>query len=219
MKHMSRGRRLAVLGAAAMASLGVVVAPTPAHAAGETQAQIVGNELQALGSSISSHIDVVSDLPGKIRVTDNKGVIAGSGCVQSGTTSALCSNTFVSQIRISGGAGDDILHPDTGFFTIVTGGLGNDSIRNRGSGQARLNGNQGDDTIMGEGPDQLFGQEDNDRLTGGSFLRGGSGNDTLRALEGNDTLIGDDGFDVLDGGEGFDDLCLTGESNTGCEAF
>ena len=217
MKHISTALRATAIGAAAVASLGALVAP--AHAAGETVANIVGNELQVVGSANADHIDVVGDQPGFTRVTNNKGVKAGNGCTQISNVSANCSNQFISQIRLSGGAGDDILHPDTGFFTIVLGGDGNDTIRNRGTGQARLNGNAGDDVITGELVDQLFGQEGNDRLTNGIFLRGGAGNDILRGLSGNDTLIGDDGFDTLDGGEGFDDLCLTGESNTGCEAF
>ena len=215
MNHLSTGIRLAVVGAAAVASLGVLVAP--AQAVGESTAKVVGNELQVVGSSLSSHIDVLDDVAGKIRVTDNRGVIAGAGCTPSGT-SVLCSKSLFSQIRISAGAGDDIVHPDTGIFTIVIGGDGNDSIRNRGTGQARLNGNGGDDIIVGDIVDQLFGQDGNDTLTGGQFLRGGFGNDTLRGQSGNDTLIGDDGFDTLDGGSGFDDLCETGESNTNCEA-
>jgi Ca2+-binding RTX toxin-like protein len=215
MNHLSTGIRLAVIGAAAAASLGVLVAP--AQAAGETTAKVVNNELQVVGSSLGSHIDVVDDLPGKVRVSDTKGVIAGAGCTPSGT-SVLCSKSLFSQIRIPAGAGNDIVHPDTGIFTIVIGGDGADTIRNRGTGQARLNGNGGDDIIIGDIVDQLFGQDGNDTLTGGQFLRGGIGNDTLRGQSGNDTLIGDEGFDTLDGGTGFDDLCLTGESNTNCEA-
>jgi hypothetical protein len=47
---------------------------------------------------------------------------------------------------------------------------------------------------------RLFGEEDNDILTGGS------GNDVLYGGPGNDTLLGKGGFDMLFGGDGNDTL-------------
>ena len=117
--------------------------------------------------------------------------------------------------RPGSGPGDK----STGFFTIVLGGSGNDVLRNVGTGQARLNGNDGQDQIFGGTVDSLFGQNGDDELFDGLFLRGGSGDDTLRGGSGNDSMFGDDGFDNLDGGAGFDDLCATAEITSNCEAF
>ena len=117
------------------------------------------------------------------------------------------------------GARDDSVFTNTGFFTTVLGGDDNDTLRNLGSGQARLNGNDGNDRLFGRTVDSLFGQNGNDRLEGGLFLRGGAGNDTLLGLDGNDSMFGDEGFDNLDGGAGFDDLCATAEITANCEAF
>ncbi len=57
------------------------------------------------------------------------------------------------------------------------------------------------------GHDDLFGEEDNDRLDGGDgqdCLVGGIGNDTLIGGRDTDVLEGGDGNDRLDGGAGFD---------------
>ncbi len=83
----------------------------------------------------------------------------------------------------------------------------------------RLNGQDGDDTLIGSdqddaligstGADSLLGQNGNDRLDGGDgndTLDGGLGADTLVGFDDNDLLRGDDGADVLIGGLGRDAL-------------
>tara|TARA_R110002126_G_scaffold3263_1_gene18393 strand:- start:96251 stop:98317 length:2067 start_codon:yes stop_codon:yes gene_type:complete len=87
-------------------------------------------------------------------------IIAGAG----GDIINLASHTLtLSDIRIDGGAGDDILWTNEGN-DIVSGLDGNDHI------------------VTGAGNDHLKGQNDDDYLNGGTgadFLEGGKGNDIL----------------------------------------
>jgi Ca2+-binding RTX toxin-like protein len=64
-------------------------------------------------------------------------------------------------------------------------------------------------------PAQMFGEDGNDTLTGGSgadLLDGGAGSDTLLGKGGADTLYGGDGDDTLTGGD-FDDVVHGGAGN------
>ncbi len=104
--------------------------------------------------------------------------------------------------QAGGGQDNDFItlaHSDEDRTAVVTGGLGDDTITDS-SGD--LAGNDGDDTIIGEG--KLDGGAGNDVVTSAAFgadsLFGGDGNDTLDGGPGNDTLFGDDGDDVLIGG-------------------
>jgi Ca2+-binding RTX toxin-like protein len=59
-----------------------------------------------------------------------------------------------------------------------------------------------EDIVGGGGDDQLFGDENNNLISGGSgddYLAGGAGNDGLYGGDGNDALYGGSGNDVLDG--------------------
>jgi len=86
-----------------------------------------------------------------------------------------------------------------------------------------LNGNGGDDFIIGEaGNDILNGGDDDDFLAGGSgndilngdagddFLNGESGDDTLNGGAGDDNFLDTDGVNVMSGGEGNDTFDLDG---------
>jgi len=75
---------------------------------------------------------------------------------------------------------------------IVNGGLGDDTL----SGFGNLNGNEGDDLLLGGSFGQL--------ITGGDGhdeLRGGGGDDTLNGNAGEDLFVGDAGNDTIIGGD------------------
>ncbi|MBD3663089.1 Hint domain-containing protein [Sulfitobacter aestuariivivens] len=69
---------------------------------------------------------------------------------------------------------------------------------------ANLFGTSGNDTLNGEGEDDLI-----DLGAGDDFANGGAGNDTILGGEGNDDLFGGEGDDTVDGGAG-DDLITGG---------
>ena len=73
-----------------------------------------------------------------------------------------------------------------------------------------MQGNDGDDTLLGDaGNDHLDGGDGDDILDGGTGndkLEGGDGDDILPAGDGNDNLIAGDGDDLLVAGEGNDKL-------------
>ncbi|MEM9771925.1 MAG: Ig-like domain-containing protein, partial [Cyanobacteria bacterium P01_D01_bin.73] len=94
----------------------------------------------------------------------------------------------------------------------INGNGGNDVIL--GSVQSdRLNGGQGNDRLLGNGGDDLMGGDlGNDHLfgnTGNDQLNGGGGDDLLQGGRGNDTLTGGTGNDVLMGELG-DDVLIGG---------
>ena len=216
-EKFSTGLRLTLAGAAATALLGGVVAP--AHAATTTVVEKSGSTLLITGAfSAPNYINVGSGRDSSESMTSVSSRPAPAA-FQDGPRVAKCSTAGINQIWVSTGARDDSVFTNTGFFTTVLGGDDNDNLRNLGSGQARLNGNDGNDRLFGRTVDSLFGQNGDDRLEGGLFLRGGAGNDTLLGLDGNDSMFGDEGFDNLDGGAGFDELCATAEITANCEAF
>ncbi len=105
----------------------------------------------------------------------------------------------------------------TGTSTSPDGGPGDDFLKGT-SDDDTINGNGGDDLILGApgndllnggtGDDRLFGDEGNDTLFGASgadFLKGSLGDDLLSGGEEDDTLLGDSGKDTLlgDGGDDF----------------
>lgn len=117
--------------------------------------------------------------------------------------------------------------PDTGAgivgrFTTVTGGSGNDTIEQSGSGDGGLSadGHGGDDYIKGTpnqkdtlsggaGNDTLKGSSGNDILDGGggdNRLGGGADDDSITGSTGNDSIFGGGGKDSIYGGGGIDSL-------------
>lgn len=100
---------------------------------------------------------------------------------------------------------------------LINGNQGNDTIEGNGGNdqlfggrdQDLLLGGEGDDFLSGNlGDDQLFGDQGNDTL------HGGKGNDLLMGGAGNDRLSGDLGTDTLIGGRGDDTLVLPGDGAT-----
>ena len=112
----------------------------------------------------------------------------------------------------------------------IRGGLGNDVLNatNAKTGliRMRMEGNDGDDTLIGgQGNDTLVGEAGIDRLRGGlgndlaiggvsiDSINGEGGNDTLFGGDGTDTLVGD-GSDTISGDEGMYDRGLV--ATAGC---
>jgi Ca2+-binding RTX toxin-like protein len=124
--------------------------------------------------------------------------------------------------------GDGCVHPDEAdqtlvvctltefgdFWTQVSVDLGDkkDDLVIKAGNQNVVHGGAGDDTLVGDGSDWLFGDDGNDTLTGGSQT-GGAGDDLLSAPDyeadgsaGNDTIVGTDHADDLRGGPGNDTI-------------
>ena len=113
----------------------------------------------------------------------------------------------------------EVANPDN---VTISGGDGNDVIRNYGGAKVSISGGSGDDTIDsdystadkvtlkgGDGSDTLYGSSGNDKLygdAGNDSLHGGGGNDSLWGGSGDDTLYGGDGNDtfIYKPGEGTD---------------
>ena len=96
----------------------------------------------------------------------------------------------VSQIRISGGSGNDSIQVDQSItlFVAIYGGTGNDTIIALGPGGSFLFGEPGNDTILGgEGSDCIDGG------LGSDSLDGGGGDDRLSYWRRTDRLIKTDG--------------------------
>lgn len=128
-----------------------------------------------------------------------------------------CRISDVSQIRIEGGEGDEVVTVGAGVAGVrVFGGEGNDTITGGdgsdwldGEGGADvIRGGNGNDTIAGgPGNDSLYGDGGDDAVHGGKdndLLRGGNGDDLMYGDKGNDALYGDKGVQYLDGGPGVD---------------
>ncbi len=124
----------------------------------------------------------------------------------------------LSQITLTGGAGDDFLYGGVGRFgegqNYMDGGDGNDTIRSFAL-QDALYGGAGNDLITTATTDVLTTQGSSTQpgFAGESTLYGGGDNDTLIAAFSTDFLYGDAGndsltgkFTVLDGGDGNDTL-------------
>ena len=67
-----------------------------------------------------------------------------------------------------------------------------------------------EESVGGEGRDNMSGDDGNDRIVGGAgsdVTTGDGGNDRLSGGAGNDRLFGRAGIDFADGGGGSSDVC------------
>jgi Ca2+-binding RTX toxin-like protein len=89
----------------------------------------------------------------------------------------------------------------------IEGNDGGDTLTGNGTANT-IEGKDGDDTLTGNaGDDTLNGNDGNDTIygnDGADALVGGDGNDTLSGGDGDDTLTTNDGIDSLTGGDGED---------------
>jgi hypothetical protein len=173
-------------------------------------------------------------LPGQARASQSYSGTSGNDVIYFGYC-ASCHNGGPG-VRICGqtgaGAAINTTRPlDAGTLTL-NGLDGNDQIRAADNetaagcrfdslslltfSQVRINGGNGDDTLIaGRGDQILDGGAGNDFLSGyggNDELYGGYGNDVLIGDQGADELYGEDGDDILIGGTG-DDLINGGPGN------
>lgn len=116
---------------------------------------------------------------------------------------------------VRGLEGDDWFLSTDGVSYVVNGNQGNDKLMG-GDLDDILWGGRNDDFILGRSGDDLcngnlgndtcYGEEGND------VVRGGQGDDILYGNEGNDIIIGDFGFDRLIGGTGADEFILRSQT-------
>jgi Ca2+-binding RTX toxin-like protein len=129
---------------------------------------------------------------------------------------------------IDGTAGADVIDAPSDQTGLIRGLDGDDRITG-GLAHGQMNGNKGQDTLMGRSPvgDQLYGGQGNDLIdarasaghndingnrendvifggAGGDSLRGGQGDDQVTGGAGADWLSGDMGSNTLTGGGGAD---------------
>ena len=106
--------------------------------------------------------------------------------------------TNATGLRITAGAGNDVIELFTTHDAFIDAGDGNDHVVS-GSGDDVIDGGAGFDRIFGRaGDDHLMGSGSADRLYGDD------GNDTLSGHGGHDILMGGNGNDWLIGGLGND---------------
>ena len=131
----------------------------------------------------------------------------------------LTVNADIFVVSIDMGAGDDLvtigdLAGVSQTVLTIAGGEGHDTLDASagvlGSVRLRLNGDAGNDLILGSvNDDTIDGGDGRDTLLGGSgndTLFGGADNDAINGQAGDDSVTGDDGNDSLAGGDGKDTL-------------
>lgn len=129
----------------------------------------------------------------------------------------------VRRVAVAGGPGNDVIDIGIQSFPAVAiyAPVNAPSVISGGSGDDRIYGGSGRDTINGDwGNDRLFGGRGRDTLIGGwgnDTLDGGSDDDRLSGGFGNDTLVGGFGNDVLSGDAGNDRLGSIGGGPVGPE--
>ncbi|MEU4622079.1 hypothetical protein AB0G04_19205 [Actinoplanes sp. NPDC023801] len=221
---ISSHRRL-LTGACGMLTCGLLMAtasPAVARAAaGPTTASVSGTVLKVTAATGVQNTLSIGGTSAAIELIDGAGVTAGTGCRTVNATTVRCSGTgTITELAVAAGDRDDVVLLTAPTFGRITGGSGNDLLRSFSNvSQARLSGNDGNDTIDGGPLNSLFGQNGNDVLTGGIFLSGGAGDDRLRSFAGGQTLDGGPGNDRGDAGAGTDDRCLNLENTLNCESF
>ena len=158
----------------------------------------------------------------------------GSSVVEHGTPSSAFGTsgndnlTAAAGVQVEGLAGNDTLTGGSGADTLF-GGDGDDRIVG-GTAFNQVNGNKGQDTIVGASHvgDWLLGGQGNDQIDahasnghniingnlGSDSLTGGSGGDTLRGGQGDDLIVGGAGRDWISGDRGSDTLTGGGGADT-----
>lgn len=139
--------------------------------------------------------------------------------------------TGLTQIRVEGDNGDDLItgSPDIANALIgqdgndtLTGGTSNDTL-DGGDGRDSITADAGNDSVLGgDGSDSITTGDGNDTVDAGNgqdsvslgngddSIFAGNGEDSILGEAGNDTLNGDGGTDTVLGGDG-DDSILGGE--------
>jgi Ca2+-binding RTX toxin-like protein len=166
-------------------SCGPEVGPPPGAAFVILNQGLDGSSLVVQGSTGNDGMRISQN--GGWTVSDDRPVYAGEGCENPGgnTSSVSC--------------------PGAAALVVVTGGDGNDELVIDPSipagDQVRVNGNAGDDRLVGGNGDDVL-------EAGENYNGPNDGHDTLIGNDGNDVLYADPGGDQLEGGAG-DDLLVS----------
>jgi Ca2+-binding RTX toxin-like protein len=197
--------------AAGLLGSGLAVGAPAAHAAQPVRAKVKDHVLVVTGTAAPDRIAV------RQSATDRQIIEIDVG--DDGSADFRVSHDRFGSIRVDGRRGDDRLRVDesNGAFTTTT--------------PTELNGQRGNDTLIGGSADTLNGGDGNDDLVGGSgaeTLIGGDGNDVADGNQGadvaylgagNDRFVWDpgDGSDVVEGQGGYDAMTFNGSN--GAEQF
>ncbi len=150
--------------------------------------------------------ELTGGFPEGYYVEDSAGITAGPGCIQQGSTVAICGRGGMpAKVVADLKSGNDTITA-VPFITFIDAVFAPDPVM-------VVNGGAGDDTINGNSNnDQLSGGDGNDTINGlggNDTMNGGNGNDILNGNSGKDTLNGQAGDDILNGNEN-DDRILGG---------
>jgi Ca2+-binding RTX toxin-like protein len=172
------GPRLATAAlAAGLVTGGLALSAPAADAAPHVQVKVEHQALIVRGTAASDRIAL------RLSATDRQTLEVDVG--DNGSADFQVARNRFRSIRVDARRGDDLVRVDeaNGAFTTTT--------------PTQLNGQRGNDTLIGGSADTLNGGDGNDNLIGGS---------------GAETLIGGDGNDVADGNQGAD-VALLGAGN------
>ncbi len=197
--------------AAGLLTGGLAVSAQAADAAQPVQVPIKDHVLVVKGTPANDRIAL------RLSATDRQILEVDVG--DNGSADFRVARNRFRSIRVDARRGDDLVRIDeaNGAFTTTT--------------PTQLNGQRGNDTLIGGGADTLNGGDGNDNLVGGSgaeTLIGADGNDDADGNQGadvallgagNDRFIWDpgDGSDVVEGQAGHDAMTFNGSN--GAEQF
>lgn len=163
------------------------------------------NTVEVQGDNSDNSFVVSQNAEGDLTVTDGPAVLTVDRSFRS--------------IIVSGGGGDDtitVLEVNRAGLASISldGNGGNDLVDASaavvGNVKLRLNGDAGDDSLIGSNfDDRIDGGAGDDSLIGNDgddSILGGDGSDTVDAGDGNDTVNGGDNNDSLSGGAGDDSI-------------
>ena len=204
-------RFMAAALAAGLLGSGFGVSAPAAHAAQPVRVKIKDHVLVVTGTAASDRIAL------RQSATDRQILEVDVG--DNGSANARVARERFRSIRVDARRGDDRVRIDeaNGAFTAAT--------------PTQINGQRGNDTLIGGSADTLNGGDGNDNLIGGSgaeTLIGGDGNDVADGNQGADVAYlgaGDDRFtwdpgdgsDVVEGQAGHDAMTFNGSN--GAEQF
>jgi Ca2+-binding RTX toxin-like protein len=173
----------------------------------------------ATGFSINSQTVTISGLES---ASVDGGGGAGDSYTVVGTPTLPTTVQGVADSVVNGTAGNDNIRltagSSSGEVKVYVNGAAVGTFKP--TGHMIVHGLAGDDTISADGlnlPVVLYGDEDNDTLTGGSaddIIFGGTGDDLITGAAGNDFLIGGGGKDRIVGSAG-NDILVSGDLNSG----
>lgn len=190
----AKGARLL---ASLVTGLAVLLIFTPSVFAGTADVTAAGGLSYDADADASPNDVRLYTSSGGYTITDEAGLIAGSGCVAASSTQVECSPT-TSQAEVRLGVGNDVFYNQVHNAPVLT------TTVHGGEGADELSGGGGEDTLLGE--------NDNDAIAGygaDDVLDGGAGDDNLDGGAEDDALEGGTGSDTLSGSGGTDAVSYT----------